>query len=109
MNNHTSAGMSSGRSRSGGNLIGKDAQAVIQVRPESSLGDRGLEIDVRRRDQPHVDAAGLGRADALELAFLQDAQQLGLQLGRELADLVEKNRAAVGQLEPPLPHRPRRR
>src|SRR5262249_20332606 len=38
-------------------------------------------------------------ADALELLFLQDAQQLDLYLQGHLADLVEKDRPAVGQLE----------
>ena len=38
-------------------------------------------------------------AQALELALLQHAQQLRLQLQRDLADLVEKHRAVVGQLE----------
>ncbi len=41
-------------------------------------------------------------ADALELAFLQDAQQLGLDGRRHLADLVEEERAAVGELEAPF-------
>ena len=49
------------------------------------------------------------RADALELPFLQHAQELGLHVGREVADLVEKERAAVGQLEAPLAHRHRTR
>jgi hypothetical protein len=35
------------------------------------------------------------------LSLLQHAQDLWLQLERELADLVEKDGAAVGQLEPP--------
>ena len=40
-------------------------------------------------------------AHALELALLQHAQQLRLQLEGQLADLVEEQRAAVGQLEAP--------
>ncbi len=38
-------------------------------------------------------------ADAFELALLQHAQRLALQLERDLADLVEEQRAAIGQLE----------
>ena len=45
-------------------------------------------------------ARGARLADALELPLLQHAQQLALQLERDLADLVEKQRAAVGQFEP---------
>ncbi len=39
--------------------------------------------------------------DALELALLQRAQELHLHLDRDLADLVEEERAAVGELEAP--------
>src|SRR5690242_19363378 len=41
----------------------------------------------------------MGAADALEFALLQEPQQFGLQSNRDLADLVEQNRAAVRQLE----------
>ena len=43
----------------------------------------------------------VGIADAADLALLQHAQQLRLQRERQLADLVEKQRAAVGFLEQP--------
>src|SRR6185312_16024840 len=39
-------------------------------------------------------------ADALEPALLEHAQELGLKAERQLADLVEEQRAAVGHLEP---------
>ena len=38
-------------------------------------------------------------ADGLELLFLQDAEQLDLHVERQFADLVEEQRAAIGQLE----------
>ena len=38
-------------------------------------------------------------AHAVKLAFLQHAQQLGLRGAVQVADLVQENRAAVGQLE----------
>ena len=41
----------------------------------------------------------LAAADALEAPLLEHAQELGLELGLELADLVEEERAAVGELE----------
>ena len=44
----------------------------------------------------------LGAAQTLELALLQDAQQLDLRRQVQLADLVEEQRAAVGELEPPF-------
>ena len=52
-----------------------------------------------RRHQAHVDRDRLLAADAHDLALLQRAQQLDLQRGVHVADLVEEQRAAVGQLE----------
>ena len=55
-----------------------------------------------RRNQPHIDLDGTAAADTFQLAFLQHAQQLGLEGRRDLADLVEEQRAAVGRLETAL-------
>ena len=44
-------------------------------------------------------AIAVAAADALDLALLEDAEQLGLRLQGQLADLVEEERAPVGQLE----------
>ena len=38
-------------------------------------------------------------ADPLELTLLQHAQQLALQFERDFADLVQKQRAAIGEFE----------
>ena len=54
---------------------------------------------MRGRDQSHVDLDGLQPTDALERSLLQHPQQLGLGLQADVADLVEKQRTAVGQLE----------
>ena len=48
----------------------------------------------------HLDA--LRAAHPLETPFLQHAQQLGLHRRRDVADLVEEQRAAVGLLETAL-------
>ena len=48
---------------------------------------------------------GPGAAEPLECALLEHPQQLGLQLERQVADLVEEQRAAVGQLEAARPSR----
>ena len=41
----------------------------------------------------------LAAADPLDHALLKEAQQLDLQRQRDVADLVEEQRAAVGQLD----------
>src|SRR5213078_1162939 len=43
----------------------------------------------------------LAPADALEAVLLEEAEQLALQLGREVAHLVQEDRAAARGLEPP--------
>ena len=54
---------------------------------------------MRGRHQAHVHLDRLRAAEALELLLLQHAQQLGLQLRRDVADLVEEQRPLVRQLE----------
>jgi hypothetical protein len=75
-------------------------EAEQQVLPESAGGDLGVQVGVGGRDQPHADLSRLRRAEPLELAGLDDAQQLLLLRQRDVGDFVEEQRAAVGQLEP---------
>ena len=82
---------------------GEDVQAVIEVFAESPLRGHLHELAVRGRDDADVDFDLLVRADPLDGALLQDAQQLGLHRQREFADFVEKDRAAVGLFESPFP------
>ena len=74
-------------------------EAVVEIFAERAVLDRALEVDVGRRDQPERGADRPSAADALDLALLDRAQQLGLQVELQIADLVEEQRAAVGQLE----------
>ena len=78
---------------------GDDVEAVVEVIAESALADHRLEVAVRRRDDAHIDVNGFLTADAVEFLLLQDAQELDLQVLVELPDLVEEDRAAVGELE----------
>ena len=54
-----------------------------------------------RRNHPDIDADIRRAADALEV-LPQESQQLRLQRGRHLADFVEKDRAAVSDLQQPF-------
>jgi hypothetical protein len=78
-----------------------DVEPVVQVLAEPPGADQRLEVLVGGRHDPDVDGDRLRAADALEGLPLQDAQQLGLDLEVDVADLVEEQRAAVGLLEPP--------
>ena len=64
------------------NHDGEHGQAEIEIVPEAAIGDGLLEIAVRCRDDADVDADRARAPESLELAFLQNAQQLRLQLER---------------------------
>ena len=92
--------MSSGRSRSGGTCEREDVQPVEEVLAEASLVERRAQVAVGRgEDRARRPATGPAAAQALDLARLEHAQQLGLQLERHVADLVEQQRAAVRLLD----------
>ena len=76
-------------------------EAVEEVLAEAARLRLGGEVAVRRRDDADVDLDVLRVAEAADRLLLQHAQQLHLEVERQLADLVEEERAAVGLLEEP--------
>lgn len=64
-------------------------QAEIEILTEAALGYRPLQVAVARRDEANVDLDRTRAADAVDLAFLDGAQQLGLEPGLHLADLIK--------------------
>src|SRR5262249_44757647 len=64
-------------------------------------GDERAEIAVRRRYDPHVDRARIRRAERPDLLPLDRAEELHLERERDVADLVEEERPALGDLEEP--------
>src|SRR5262249_26057000 len=79
-------------------------EAEVEVLAKLPLGDRRLQVAVRRRQQADVDLDWLVGADAVDLLVLQDTQQLRLQRQRHVANLVQEQRAAAGVLEAPFAH-----
>ena len=76
-----------------------DVEPVEQVLAKPALLDFRAEILVRGRDDAHVHRQCLAGSDAGDHAFLQGAQHLRLRRQAHIADFVEKQRAAVRQLE----------
>ena len=75
---------------------------VVEVLPEASvLGHLG-QVAVGGADEAHVGLALLVGTQSHHVAGLQDAQQLGLHGERHVADLVEEQRALVGEFEDAL-------
>ncbi len=93
--------MSSGRSRSGGNVITSNARRSSRSRRKTPLSASVGQVFVGRRDESHFCADRLVAADAFELAVFDDAQDLFLHEFRSRREFVEKQRAAVGAFESP--------
>jgi hypothetical protein len=96
-----SSGMSSRRSQRGQDDR-HDAQAVEGVFSEPSVSDQRRQILVGRGDDPDIHLDADRPSDAPHLALLEHAQELRLHAGSDLADLVEKARAAARRLQEPL-------
>ncbi|OFV86925.1 MAG: hypothetical protein A2V74_06565 [Acidobacteria bacterium RBG_16_70_10] len=68
---------------------GDHIEPVVEVLAEAA-GAHGLcEVDVGGRHEADVDVDGAGSAQPLEAALLDDPQELGLQRGGEVLELVE--------------------
>ncbi len=73
-----------------------DIQPVEQIAAEGALLHFLRQVAVGGGDDAEVRAAMGERTDRAKFLLLQDAQQLGLQVERQLADFVEEGGAAVG-------------
>ncbi len=102
-----SRGMSPRRSRKGGSAQAQPGQAVVEVRPERPSLHLALQVAQRHGDDPRAHRDLARAADAPQSPRLQHAQQLGLQVQRQLADLVQDQRPAGRLLEPAGPSRAR--
>ena len=81
---------------------GDDVEPIEQILSKPFLLDHLREILIGRGDDTNIDTDRPRRAEPLELAFLKHAQDLRLGHRGEVADLVEEQRAGVGQLEAPF-------
>ena len=78
---------------------GDNIQAVIKILPEFLLPYHFLQIFIGGRQNPHIDRNLLIGTNADDLPFLQDTQQLCLQIQRHIADLIQENDALICQFE----------
>ncbi len=78
-----------------------DVEAMQQVFAEETQPHALLEILMRCRDDADIRLLRRVATDAVVLAVGEHAQQPYLQIGRHVADLVEKQRSALGLLEAP--------
>ena len=80
-------------------MDGERAQPVVQVFTEAPVVNHPVQVAVRGRHHADVGVPRLGAADAPVGAGFQQAQQLDLHRQRNVAHLVQKQRAAAGGLD----------
>src|SRR5207302_3703063 len=89
-----------GRSRSQGRQLDRHAaQSIEEVLAELARANPGAQILMGGADDADVRRARPRSADWLDLALLQRPQERYLKPERQVPDLVEKERAAVGRAE----------
>ena len=71
-----------------------------EILPEQALVGEPIRRQVGRGDDPDVDRHRLVGADGNHLALLERGQQFGLEVERQIADLIEEQGAAVRRLQP---------
>src|SRR5918994_7691485 len=78
------------------------AQAIVQIFPKAACLHLLLQVLVRGGHKPDVDRDLTGSAEPAERFGLENLEELGLQLGCEITDLVQKNRPMIRNLEEAL-------
>ena len=73
--------------------------AVIEVLAKAAVANELVERPIGRGDQAEVHLHGTLSAETFESTILEDAKQLGLRDEGQIADLVQKQRAAIGELD----------
>ena len=80
----------------GRHLDGKNIQPVKHILPERACRHCSLQVAVGGRDDADVHGNRLTASHALKFPLLQHPQKSDLRLHGEFADLVQKDRPAIG-------------
>src|SRR3990172_6759000 len=76
-----------------------DIEAIEEVFAEFAFLDHFGKVAVSGANQADIDGEAGVAAEALDAAFLQNAEKLGLQGEAQVADLVQEERSAIRGLE----------
>ena len=77
----------------------EDIETVKKILAKNAFGDSLGHIAVGGGDDADIERHRLLAANPLDLALLQDAEQLGLEAHRHFSDLIEKQRTLLRLLE----------
>ena len=72
-----------------------DAQAIEEILAELALRHALLQVDIGCRDDADVHAGRPRFPDRQDLSLFEEAEELRLHVDRQVADLVEEDRAAL--------------
>ena len=79
----------------------QDIEPVIQVFAKTAVANCRLQVDVGCGQDPNIHRDRLAATDPFDVFFLEKAQQVGLQLQRQVANFIQKQRAAMSRLDAP--------
>src|SRR5260370_36515922 len=79
----------------------KHVESVIQVRSKFAFRNELIQPAIRGSDGPNINSNRLGSTKSLELAFLQNAQQLCLRIKWEFTHFVKEDGTAVCYFKSP--------
>src|SRR5206468_492051 len=71
----------------------QDVETVVEIGAKPARRNQLRQVAIGGGQHTHVDVARATLADRLDFAAFQKAQELGLRHTRELADLVQEERA----------------
>src|SRR5947209_2131882 len=83
----------------GGYAGADNIEAHEQVATEAALMDSHIQVAAGSSDDAHINGHRLDAAGGTDFLFLQCPQQLCLEVYGHLANLIEKDRAAIGDKE----------
>jgi hypothetical protein len=83
----------------GRQLDRKYIQTKIEITTKFAISHHLGQVTVGCSDKPNIHLVSPTATQAFEFLFLQYAKQFGLKLRRNIADLIQEERAFIGQLE----------
>src|SRR5580693_781511 len=77
----------------------KDVEPIVEIGTKFLFLHHLPQILISSSDETYVNLKGAVASQALELLFLKNAEELWLQFEGQIADFIEKQRAAVSRLK----------
>src|SRR5687768_12440736 len=74
-------------------------QPIVKIFTKVAVRDRFLEILVCRGNKTNIRFDSVRSTNPFKFPLLQNAKKFDLRLYREIADLIQKQSAAIGKLE----------